>query len=314
MDWEYFKKQDKWSLLFLVGLFVCFLTSIAFLASFHAIFEMACSFRAHYFYFLLLLSLPFFKTKRLKTGITFCLFAFLNFSQYINLYSNPNNLYPSVVETLFVYNLHSANKDYQKTIDFIKKSHFDHISLIEVTPEWEQAIIRGLSEEFPHIVSQAQRNNFGIMFLSKHKFTGTVHTHEDIPYLQADFGDDFSLFTIHPMPPLNQHMFQLRQGLLDQLAENVTVANPNRLVCGDFNTVPWSPNFKSFEKKTNLTNAAKSFGVQPTWPSSPWFLRIPIDHCLVSQNIIIDNFEVGPDLGSDHLPLIIRISAQVLSD
>ena len=33
-------------------------------------------------------------------------------------------------------------------------------------------------------------------------------------------------------------------------------------------------------------------------------LTIPIDHCLISRDITVSNLYVGPDLGSDHLPLV----------
>jgi hypothetical protein len=36
----------------------------------------------------------------------------------------------------------------------------------------------------------------------------------------------------------------------------------------------------------------------------PFHFGAPVDHILVSRNIEVKHFEVGPDIGSDHLPLI----------
>jgi endonuclease/exonuclease/phosphatase (EEP) superfamily protein YafD len=35
------------------------------------------------------------------------------------------------------------------------------------------------------------------------------------------------------------------------------------------------------------------------------WLRIPIDFCLVSEEITIRNKTIGTDIGSDHFPLIV---------
>jgi len=51
-----------------------------------------------------------------------------------------------------------------------------------------------------------------------------------------------------------------------------------------------------------------------TWPARvggiPWPppLRIAIDHCFVSPGIGIAGLAAGPDIGSDHLPLLIDIA------
>jgi endonuclease/exonuclease/phosphatase (EEP) superfamily protein YafD len=55
-------------------------------------------------------------------------------------------------------------------------------------------------------------------------------------------------------------------------------------------------------------------GIHPTWPTPGTYRRlpklltpllaIPIDHCLVSHDITVSNLYVGPNIGSDHLPLV----------
>jgi len=42
------------------------------------------------------------------------------------------------------------------------------------------------------------------------------------------------------------------------------------------------------------------------WPVPvPGFLRIPIDHCLLSDDFQVTSVEVGSSIGSDHLPLVV---------
>ncbi len=76
----------------------------------------------------------------------------------------------------------------------------------------------------------------------------------------------------------------------------------------------WSPYYKSFVRQTGLRNARQGFGILPTWPSksslSPVpatiapLLSIPIDHCLISPKIKVVNIRTGPNVDSDHLPVI----------
>lgn len=49
---------------------------------------------------------------------------------------------------------------------------------------------------------------------------------------------------------------------------------------------------------------ARGFGVQTSFPSNLWLLRIPIDHVLVACAIGVDDRRIGPEVGSDHLPVI----------
>jgi len=37
----------------------------------------------------------------------------------------------------------------------------------------------------------------------------------------------------------------------------------------------------------------------------PGSLRIPLDNCLVSEEVAVAGRRVGPDIGSDHLPLVV---------
>jgi endonuclease/exonuclease/phosphatase family metal-dependent hydrolase len=53
-----------------------------------------------------------------------------------------------------------------------------------------------------------------------------------------------------------------------------------------------------------------------SWPSASrvgWLsllLGIPIDHCLVSSDIGVAGFAHGPDLGSDHLPIVVDLTLE----
>jgi endonuclease/exonuclease/phosphatase (EEP) superfamily protein YafD len=73
----------------------------------------------------------------------------------------------------------------------------------------------------------------------------------------------------------------------------------------------WSPWYRRLRAETRLTNARRGFGVMASWPAYlPPVMRLPIDHCLVSDELIVTDCRLGPAFGSDHLPLIVDIAVR----
>jgi len=79
------------------------------------------------------------------------------------------------------------------------------------------------------------------------------------------------------------------------------------IIAGDLNVSMWSPFYRSLIKQSGLHNARQGFGILPSQSGiAPQFaiLSAPIDHCLVSSDIQVENFRLGSNIGSDHLPII----------
>ena len=88
------------------------------------------------------------------------------------------------------------------------------------------------------------------------------------------------------------------------------------IVMGDFNTTPSAlPLYKLLET-ANLKRAACGGPVAGTWRPIDWSgttmdqipgLKVTIDHILV-RDLDVQACHVGPDIGSDHFPLIVTIT------
>jgi len=90
------------------------------------------------------------------------------------------------------------------------------------------------------------------------------------------------------------------------VCESVDTQSP-RLITGDFNLTPWSPWFDKICQTSQTSDAATGFGVATTWQVFPTLIGgLKIDHTLVSDDIGVVDFRVGPDIGSDHRPTIIK--------
>lgn len=123
------------------------------------------------------------------------------------------------------------------------------------------------------------------------------------------------LVVIHPDSPrtkarwLNKRRyFDEVDAVIDRLqAEN----GDNILAIGDWNSAPWSKRFQDTLTRNDLKTAYPA-----GWPQTTrfffdyrlhWILGAPVDQFAVSRDIQVVNVALGPDIGSDHLPLIVEL-------
>jgi len=109
----------------------------------------------------------------------------------------------------------------------------------------------------------------------------------------------FKLMAVHLRKPYER-------GQSDEFtAIAATVVKLNdAIVVGDFNTTPWSAQFRNLCRDAELRHARAGFGLLNSFGLSRWRLfPIPIDHMLMKGAIGIENFDVLPWLNSDHRPI-----------
>lgn len=96
---------------------------------------------------------------------------------------------------------------------------------------------------------------------------------------------------------------------LEALGRARSALGRNVAICGDFNTVPWSGPFRRLASDARMTELygddAWSGYSWPTWTS---VLRVPLDNCLVSHGLAVTDYRHGPDIGSDHFPLVVDLA------
>jgi endonuclease/exonuclease/phosphatase (EEP) superfamily protein YafD len=61
-----------------------------------------------------------------------------------------------------------------------------------------------------------------------------------------------------------------------------------------------------------LKDSEQGFGPQPSWSTEMLIPFVPIDHFLVSNDIEVLNRVLGPNLGSDHLPVYVDLLVKSL--
>ena len=116
------------------------------------------------------------------------------------------------------------------------------------------------------------------------------------------------MYAVHPRPPEDAAKTAARDALFVELAAMVSRETLPVVVIGDFNATPWSYAFRDFSAETGLVNSQKGYGLAATWPTGLPITLVPLDHMLHSESLTTVERDIGPDLGSDHLPLTVEVS------
>ena len=122
-------------------------------------------------------------------------------------------------------------------------------------------------------------------------------------------GRALDVLATHPVPPKDRIQTGARNEHLVDLADEATAGGRPLLLGGDLNATPWSPHFRRLVREGRLADSGRVFGLQGTWPSfAPAWLRIPIDHVLVSPQLRVRDRHTGRPFGSDHVPLLVDVA------
>jgi endonuclease/exonuclease/phosphatase (EEP) superfamily protein YafD len=229
-------------------------------------------------------------------------------------------------------NLWFAAPTHQRTIEFLMASDADIIGLIEVSTPWQQALAP-LFAKYPYKVDCfATVPECETILLSKLPITAprAERVLGGAPVVvggEVDWnGRRFEVLATHlawpftpdaeqrwrvvtdpaAIPTLEGRLPATRQASqAHNLAKFVNTLPADLVVMGDFNGAPWSRLQIAFSSATGLESAA---GWELSWPTMlPWPLRLPIDHVLSRGHLAVTDFSAGPEIDSDHFPVIAEI-------
>ena len=207
-------------------------------------------------------------------------------------------------------------------VDRIRAIRPDLLALEEATPEWRPWLAE-LADILPYGTVRSLPHK-EIVVLSRYPLQETeqlappagavIASSPPVRVRLAVEGTEAELYVLHPDTPRSPRYWQGRNRMLGWLAERVRGDRNGApvLVAGDFNTATWSPFFRDFVTSAGLVDAG---GGSLAWPTrqplllAPYlsFLGSPVDHVLVSPGVAVLRYGVGPDIGSDHLPIIAEV-------
>jgi endonuclease/exonuclease/phosphatase (EEP) superfamily protein YafD len=205
-------------------------------------------------------------------------------------------------------NVHVSTTQVRHLANWLAVDEPDVVILLEVSRALgpQLASLR----QYPHQVVHADDSPFGMAVLSKWPLTNAAARQDadGITHIEAEVIQDqqpVQLIAFHPMPPLSPHFHAARNEALQRFASQLNATDRPALLVGDLNATPWSSAFAGIETR-GLRRATGLFATWPAWGQGLW--GIPIDHVLASNHWRLVRHHLGPDLGSDHLPTVVRLA------
>ena len=304
-----------WGLMDTLALGLVSATLAGFLGKLWWIFDLTSHFQVQYLLGLLVVLLVNVMGKRRRSAIIVGVFFLANFVLIAPLFLDTPavDLGEQKTYRILYANILTENQQHHLVRELIDETDPDFVVLLEVNQEWLDEL--DLSEMgFLFSITEARADNFGIALFSRipleksaiHRF-GRL----DLPSIVAtvnDKGIPITFVATHPVPPKSEQLTSHRNIHMSELADFISTLAGNIVLAGDLNATSWSPFFREWLRVSQLQDSRRGFGVQPTWPTYNWLLSIPIDHFLISPEIQIHHREVGPQIGSDHYPLLMDFS------
>jgi len=249
-----------------------------------------------------------------KTAVAIGLLAAVNLALVVPLYIGPSR--PATGELRIVsFNVLASNRRFAEVVDFIRRSEADVVVLHEVTSRWEQAIEEAAAtfDDWPYEITEARARGdlFGSLVLVK---SGAVvesfgFALTDPRAIEILLPDGVALLAIHPLSPSSEFRAQQNDRQLLFATDWAAGQDGPTIVVGDFNATPWSYPFRRLISTADLSNSARGFGLDLSYPAdgNP-LIRVPIDHLLFSDGLAVVDRSLGPAMGSDHFPLTVDMA------
>lgn len=222
--------------------------------------------------------------------------------------------------TVFHFNANLDNTDPLRIATHLARNAktIDVVVLLEATRNFD-SVLDLIKEDYPHQIKHLQDSPFGIAIASKHVFDHGEVSREPMqfyPHIEAMIKlpgrtAPLAFYAVHAPPPINGELAHDRNNKLAHIAKKTATQGAlTPLVVGDFNLTPWSPYFQRFVADSGLRDARTPHRFDHTWPVTfnNANLGIAVDHSFAHPTLQLIKRTIGPDLGSDHLPVTVTFA------
>jgi endonuclease/exonuclease/phosphatase (EEP) superfamily protein YafD len=209
---------------------------------------------------------------------------------------------------LVTVNLLWSNRQHQLLRDWLKAEAPDIVVTQETTARWAAELDK-LDPILPYRRLPGPADD--LAFLSRYPFEMAnevaIRTHGTLALATLSVGQRrVDLMALHASVPIQPAWQRARDTMLDDIAGFARRTRTPLLVAGDFNATPWNRSMRRLVRESPLHHAAGFW--HPTWTTwVPQWMGLPIDHVLAAGGCRVVDRRVGPDIGSDHRPVVATI-------
>ncbi len=217
---------------------------------------------------------------------------------------------------LILFNVRMRNRAFDRVRQYVMQQAPDLLGLVEVDQAWLEGL-DPLKSIFPYQASFAHPASYGLALFSQHPIRSWRSSRlpgSDVDHLEIDLDlpdGKIRVILAHLPPPFSPSERKKRDDRLHALGEIAAATDGPTLILGDFNASPWTPSLQALETDLGMKSLRRLHGLLPTWPAQFGPARIPIDHVFGSDGTVaFGASKVGPDLGSDHLPIEVSLTVR----
>jgi endonuclease/exonuclease/phosphatase (EEP) superfamily protein YafD len=212
---------------------------------------------------------------------------------------------------LVVANVEVGNTDYAAVLRLVAQTRPDVFGVTELTPEMARHLNHTLTG-YRFRVVETRADAYGIGVFSRVPLLSAQVARfpaDGPPTIVARVrvgGEPTTLVVTHVHTPFAgsihaRHLAALADAARTTLGDRVAI-------CGDFNTPPWSGPLRRFAAHARLRDVyGRRAWAGYSWPTWSSLLRVPLDNCFVSNRVFVTDHRDGPDVGSDHRPLVVDL-------
>jgi endonuclease/exonuclease/phosphatase (EEP) superfamily protein YafD len=200
-----------------------------------------------------------------------------------------------------------------KVFDWVKGSNADIVFLFETSDAWVEEI-RSADLGYRIMPEIPGDRVYGITVLARDTMTVDSFRAGDVQDIVIRTetnvnGMPIVVYALQPRSPSSVDDAAARDEVIDFVARRAQDETSAIVVVGALNATPWSHAFRNLSSTADLVDSERGFGFQPTWPAGQWTgFTIPTNHLLHSPELTTVDRLVGPDVGSEYRPILVRIA------
>ncbi|MBM3620508.1 MAG: endonuclease/exonuclease/phosphatase family protein [Alphaproteobacteria bacterium] len=210
--------------------------------------------------------------------------------------------------TVVTTNLLWSNTQHQRFRDWLHAEAPDIVVTQETTRRWAAELDK-LDPLLPYRRLPGHGDDLAI--LSRYPFEmaelAGIRQHGTLAMARLSVGHRrIDLMALHASVPIHPAWQKARDTMFDDIARFAWRTRHPLIVAGDFNATPWNRSMRRLVRESPLRHAPGFW--RPTWTAyAPNWMGIPIDHVLAATDCRVIDRRVGPDIGSDHRPVIATV-------